>query len=68
MIAYDKRLYYNRQAEPFYDPEWEAAEKSGEKHYWWMHLTDTAKVLKCYTDEMAALVMKRTGKRLVRLQ
>jgi len=61
MISYDKRRYYNRNWEPFFDPEWEEAASADEKsRYYWMRYAGGEYVRK-YKPSVMELVKKRTG-------
>ena len=66
MIAYDKRVYYNKAREPFIDPEWEEAEAANEEpEYYWVFKKIAkekfVKYIKCYKPSIAKLVHERTG-------
>lgn len=69
MIAHDKKPYYDRQLEPFFDPEWEEAERADESaKYYWVPNRYGGKVIKKYKPSVAALVSKRTGLQIIPLE
>lgn len=43
------------------DAEWTKAENTGKKQYYWLQMPSGGKCVKLYTEELAALVTKRTG-------
>ena len=68
MIAYDNKTYYNRQKEPFYDPEWEEAENANEeKQYYWQYMGYGGRCIKQYKPSVAKLYAKRTGMKIIPL-
>ena len=68
MIAHDNKIYYNKRNEPFYDPEWEAAEKANEdKKYYWFE-TKGGRYIKLYKPSLAKLVAIRTGAKLTEVK
>ncbi len=50
---------------PFYDEEWDIAEKTGTKQTWWVYpnykYEPDKRFLRCYTPALAEVVRKRTG-------
>ena len=61
MKAYDNRIYHDKQKEPFYDPEWEEAERADEKPQYYRQITKCGIIIRKYKPAVAKLVMQRTG-------
>lgn len=49
------------QLKPFYDPEWEEAERSGEKPQYYKQNSKCGIIFRKYKPTIAKLVMQRTG-------
>ena len=65
MIAHDNRMYHDPQKEPFYDPEWEEAERADEKPQYYRQNTKCGIIFRKYKPAVANLVMQRTGMILI---
>lgn len=66
MISYDRKPYYDRQKEPYDDPEWVEAENADEKpQYYWQYMYGGGKCIKKYKPSVAELYAKRTGLKIV---
>lgn len=61
MISYGKRYYYHAEKEIFSDPEWEEAEKSGERPCYYIQKGTAGIIIRKYKPSIAKLVMQRTG-------
>lgn len=68
MKAYDNRIYHDRQKEPFYDPEWEEAERADEKPQYYRQITKCGVIIRKYKPAVAELVMQRTDIILIPLK
>ena len=60
MKAYDNRIYHDPQKEPFYDPEWEEAERADEKPQYYIQNTKSGIIIREYKPAVAKLVTQRT--------
>lgn len=61
MKAYDNRIYRDPRKEPFYDPEWEEAERADENPQYYRQITKCGIIIRKYKPAVAKLVMQRTG-------
>ena len=69
MISYDRKLYYDRQKEPYDDPEWMEAESADERpQYYLMYMYNGGKCIKKYKPSLADLCARRSGLKIVPIE